>query len=801
MTDEQTPILPKRRTRDVVRNGIVIVSMTFVALAIGFGLHLQMGFAFWPSAAAATAVYIAMLFSHLMLSQNRETSLLHRELVRLSIELAELRRTPAEGGILREAPSSGGSGNGSGQAYGYPRGYQPEVTVQLASSAGPVSKGPSQQIEMQPRPAAVDPRSARATSNAPPNMDDAADLLSDLGAAVDVAATVVPSAPLPTRTRQPVMPPLSPLVQAPVQVQPLPAETDVSTPIVAPVSTVKPQPTPVTAASLAEAIPTARMASAPESQPTPAKRTTPTEGDRDVEAIHDLIKKLAADIVGGQAPAPAPVSRNTSTILVPDRVPEKLAEKPLAAAMSKPAAPAVTSTAKGVSTGRVPMAAAKPVTQSPGKRSAHPEAADQALADQLDMQPPVRMPDRGPDARTTVGAPASPVAAAAVAAARTAVEARMAGKAGPLPTSALDAAMASRIEPSVVVTPAVATVPQNEMHSQHQVGKAAVDIIDNDDSDLAQIGAQLAADLGPERTNEPELEVNLQALKSAVDAMRAQPTVAALAAALDPVDDGALDFTETAASNPVLREKLALISNALDEDQFDVCLEAIIGLDDRRAQHYEVTVRLKDIDDDIWQIAHGSGLLPLLDAAVVDQAARIAWKLEDRGRPGSLFSQITGESLESDRFLNRFADTYRHSETVAARLVLAFTQNDLRNFSAAHWVTLRDMADLGFRFSLEDLTDLDLDFEALKDAGFGFVKLDASVFLDGLPMATGRVPASHICSYFEDAGLVVIVGRIAEEAEYELLLESGVGLGQGLLFGIARPVKADVLKSPQRAVA
>jgi cyclic-di-GMP phosphodiesterase, flagellum assembly factor TipF len=111
------------------------------------------------------------------------------------------------------------------------------------------------------------------------------------------------------------------------------------------------------------------------------------------------------------------------------------------------------------------------------------------------------------------------------------------------------------------------------------------------------------------------------------------------------------------------------------------------------------------------------------------------------------------------------------------------------------------MADLGFRFSLEDLTDLDLDFLALKDAGFAFVKLDAAVFLGGLPVASGIVPAAHICSHFEQSGLVVIVGRIGDEDQYEQVLDSGVGLGQGELFGIARPVKSDVLKTQQRAVA
>ncbi len=763
MTDDQTTVPPRRRKRDIVRNGIVMVSMTFVALAVGFGLHLQIGFAFWSAAAAGAAVYMAMLFSHLMLSQNRETSMLNRELIRLNIELAELRRKPTEGGVLREAPGSGGSSAAAGnnQSYGYGRGYQPEVTVQLGAVAGPEPQNNQQgQFELrtkvtpQPNAPVEAPRTAdkQPAPKARPSMDDAADLLADLGSVADAApvSTAAPAA----RPRVPVTPPMT-----------------------------TPVPVPAPAAAVAEAMPAERPVAVAETKPIAAKRTVPTEGDRDVEAIHDLIKKLAADIVGGQAEAKPVVTPPRSTMLVPERFPERLPEKAaVAKVVAKPAEPKTVAppAPKHVASGRVPVAAAKPAVPVE-------DALAQALADQLDTLPSVRGADR-PSAVVAAVAVTAPVAMAAVAAARTAVEARIAVKAAPV---AVEAVVPVRSEPPVVELAPVVAAPEPEPEPE----------LDADD--LSTIGAQLAAGLGPEREEQPTLELNVQALKSAVDAMRAQPTVAALAAALDdaPLDYQSQEEPSQVVSDPVLREKLELISSALDEDRFDVCLEAIIGLGDRRAQHYEVTVRLKDVDDDIRQIAGGSGLLPLLDATIVDQAARIAWKLEDRGKPGSLFSQITGESLESDRFLNRFADTYRHSETVASRLVLAFTQGDLRSFTTAHWATLRDMADLGFRFSLEDLTDLDLDFETLRDAGFAFVKLDAAVFLDGLPVANGHVPAAQITGYFEDLGMVVIVGRIADEEQYEQLLDSGVGLGLGMLFGIARPVKSDVLKPQQRAVA
>ena len=172
-----------------------------------------------------------------------------------------------------------------------------------------------------------------------------------------------------------------------------------------------------------------------------------------------------------------------------------------------------------------------------------------------------------------------------------------------------------------------------------------------------------------------------------------------------------------------------------------------------------------------------------------------------RGKPGSLFSSLSGESLVSDRFLNRFADTYRQGDTLGSRLVLSFTQSDLRLFSELQWSTLRDMADLGFWFSLEDITDLDFDFDALVKSGFAFVKLDAGVFLNGLPAAGGLIPAADVCRYVGRLGLALIVGGITDDGLAAQLKSYGVELAQGPLFGQPRPVKADVLRNPHAAVA
>ncbi len=108
---------------------------------------------------------------------------------------------------------------------------------------------------------------------------------------------------------------------------------------------------------------------------------------------------------------------------------------------------------------------------------------------------------------------------------------------------------------------------------------------------------------------------------------------------------------------------------------------------------------------------------------------------------------------------------------------------------------------LGFRFAISGLTDLDMNFSAMANAGFGFVKLDASVLMDGLPHPGGHIPAGDVCRFLADQGFGLIVEGIDSEETLARVFGFGVLMGQGTLFGGRRPVKADVAGKPGQAAA
>jgi cyclic-di-GMP phosphodiesterase, flagellum assembly factor TipF len=264
-------------------------------------------------------------------------------------------------------------------------------------------------------------------------------------------------------------------------------------------------------------------------------------------------------------------------------------------------------------------------------------------------------------------------------------------------------------------------------------------------------------------------------------------------------EPGAQPLTAPPAVNP----RLAPIAEAVVAERMDVLLEPIHALAEGRARHFEVSVRLRTADGttleqaEFSRVAQGSGLMPRIDAARMIRAARVARKLGERGRQGSVLAAVAGESLTDARFID--AAAAEPGTEGGMSLVLGFAQSEVRAFTAGHAEALGALLAAGFTFALEEVTDLDMDFAKLKEMGFTFVELDAPVFLDGLPAANGRVPAADICRHLADFGLSLIVGRIEDDWLLARILGFGVVLGKGTVFGGPRLVKDEVVASPAAA--
>jgi cyclic-di-GMP phosphodiesterase TipF (flagellum assembly factor) len=252
---------------------------------------------------------------------------------------------------------------------------------------------------------------------------------------------------------------------------------------------------------------------------------------------------------------------------------------------------------------------------------------------------------------------------------------------------------------------------------------------------------------------------------------------------------------------------LATIHEALAENRVDLYLQPVVSLPQRRTIFYESFTRLRAADDRVMMpaeylsVAEGEGLVPAIDNLLLFRCAQIVRRLARQDRKVGVFCNVALSSLGDETFFPQFLDFLSENRDLHQALIFELGQ---ANFDARGAVEARNMAklaDLGFRFSIDKVQTLDLDFADLQRSDVKFMKVSADLLIEQLLDADGAsaLPSLRDISAADFAGLTRRYGieLIAEKCETERqivdILELDISMGQGHLFGEPRAIKEDVL--------
>ena len=145
-----------------------------------------------------------------------------------------------------------------------------------------------------------------------------------------------------------------------------------------------------------------------------------------------------------------------------------------------------------------------------------------------------------------------------------------------------------------------------------------------------------------------------------------------------------------------------------------------------------------------------------------------------------MFKEIT-DFLEANRVL-------------APYLVFEFAQNAVRAMGPIEEECIAALADLGFRFSMDHVTDLRMEPRELAERGFRFVKVPAALLLSRAMAPQGDIHPADFSDLLGRFGIDLIAERIESEGTVVDLLDYDVRFGQGFLFSPPRPVRTEVLQ-------
>jgi cyclic-di-GMP phosphodiesterase, flagellum assembly factor TipF len=139
------------------------------------------------------------------------------------------------------------------------------------------------------------------------------------------------------------------------------------------------------------------------------------------------------------------------------------------------------------------------------------------------------------------------------------------------------------------------------------------------------------------------------------------------------------------------------------------------------------------------------------------------------------------------------------NRAIAPALVFEFTQSAVRAMGPIEHEALAAIAERGFRFSMDNLSDLRVEPRELTQRGFRFIKAPAALLLNRVGAASTDIHPADMSDLLGRFGIDLVAEKIEAEGAVVDLLDYDVRFGQGFLFSPPRPVRAEALQGVEFA--
>ncbi|MGB5180697.1 MAG: EAL domain-containing protein, partial [Xanthobacteraceae bacterium] len=242
------------------------------------------------------------------------------------------------------------------------------------------------------------------------------------------------------------------------------------------------------------------------------------------------------------------------------------------------------------------------------------------------------------------------------------------------------------------------------------------------------------------------------------------------------------------------------LRKAVAAGEIELHLQPVVTLPQRKLRYYEALARVKTDGGELVAAgeflsdAEAAALIPKVDYLAAARSVQIVRRLLLQKREVGLFCNLAPATLADPGF-SKFLELMDANRAIAAALVFEFAQSAVRAMGTMEHASLAALAERGFRFSMDNLTDLRVNAHELNERGFRFVKVPAPLLFNRLGTLTADIRPADFSESLGRFGIDLIADRIENENTVIDLLDYDVRFGQGVLFSPPRPLRAGALES------
>lgn len=242
-----------------------------------------------------------------------------------------------------------------------------------------------------------------------------------------------------------------------------------------------------------------------------------------------------------------------------------------------------------------------------------------------------------------------------------------------------------------------------------------------------------------------------------------------------------------------------LIRDALAHNKFKLVFQPVLGLKNKRANHYETLIRMVGEDGELIPpnnfipIAEKMGLIHDIDLWVVNRAIDILRDMPEKFKDASLGINLSSFAFQDTALLPLLKDKLDKTGVRPDRIVFEITETAaIANYSQTRELIM-NIRQLGCRFALDDFGSGFSSFNYIKEFPVDYLKIDGAFITN---LTSDPVDQTLVKSMIEIAKTLhkeIIAEFVENKKVLDLLVEYGADYAQGYFIGKPQPELAEVV--------
>lgn len=244
-------------------------------------------------------------------------------------------------------------------------------------------------------------------------------------------------------------------------------------------------------------------------------------------------------------------------------------------------------------------------------------------------------------------------------------------------------------------------------------------------------------------------------------------------------------------------EILDALRDGLRENGVELALQPVVSLPQRKRRYFECFSRVRIADgrvltpEQYLELAERHGLVTAIDNMQLFRCIQTLRRIRKSNASVGFFLNISHHTLADRDFFREFINLMAQNAELAPAIVFEFSQRAMEMADEALLRDLDRLAQLGYRFSLDQVTHFDLNPAQLSSHHFRFMKIEAERLIAAARAGALGDDPQEFKRMLDSFAIDLVADHIESDPMLLELLDMHIDFGQGYLFGEPRIARAE----------